>query len=202
MATILWIALIVLIFFPEMFHEFLSPGLYAVISVIVIICAIVATIQGKNKKEQQKAAEIENRAAAYVPPTGSVAAEIRATVSPPPTAQEMEQRRCYNMEARINNIIGECKAAARKGERKKSFTVRESWTTSSKEREYVIDCPESEKELRNEFVKRGFSVSFTKRTGDRSSRSYKTTYKNGFGHIDYNQYVDYYSEYTIMTVYW
>ena len=50
MATVLWIAYIALIFFSDVFYEIMSPGLYSVISVIVLICAIVATVQGKKKK--------------------------------------------------------------------------------------------------------------------------------------------------------
>lgn len=47
MATVLWVAYIALIFFSDVFYEIMSPGLYSVISVIVLICAIVATVQGK-----------------------------------------------------------------------------------------------------------------------------------------------------------
>lgn len=196
MATILWVAWIVLIFFPDVFYEIMSPGLYAVIGVIVLICAIVATIQGKKKKKVEK----EKRAAAYVPPTGSVAAAVRATVPPPPTPptpQELEERHRRDMEVRVNNIIGECKAAAQRGERKINITVRSYETTSPKVREYDIDCPKGEKELRDELVKRGFSVSFTKRTGGYSRDEYAGTYNSG---IDY--YNTYYTVDTIMTVRW
>ena len=163
MATILWVAWIVLIFFSDLFYEIMSPGMYSVISVAVLVCAIVSTVQGKKKKKQQKTVENEKRAAAYVPPTGSVAAEIRAAVPPPPTAQELEQRHRRDMEARVNSIIEECKAAAQEGKRKIYVTV-ESYESFSdkKECEYDINCPEKEKELYDELVKRGFFVSFTK----------------------------------------
>ena len=110
-----------------------------------------------------KTVENEKRAAAYVPPTGSVAAEIRAAVPPPPTAQELDQRHRRDMEARVNSIIEECKAAAQEGKRKIYVTV-ESYESFSdkKECEYDINCPEKEKELYDELVKRGFFVSFTK----------------------------------------
>lgn len=117
MAKILWVAWIVLIIFSDVFYEIMSPGMYSVISVAVLVCAIVTTVQGKKKKKQQKTVENEKRAAAYAPPPGSVAAGIRAAVPPPPTAQELEQRHRRDMEARVNNIIGACKAAAQKGER-------------------------------------------------------------------------------------
>ncbi|MDY4143740.1 MAG: hypothetical protein SOY36_04155 [Oscillospiraceae bacterium] len=118
MATILWVAWIVLIFFSDLFYEIMSPGMYSVISVAVFVCAIVSTVQGKKKKKPQKTVENEKRAAAYVPPTGSVAAEIRAAVPPPPTAQELDQRHRRDMEARVNSIIEECKAAAQEGKEK------------------------------------------------------------------------------------
>ena len=159
MATILWVAWIVLIFFSDLFYEIMSPGMYSVISVAGLVCAIVSTVQGKKKKKQQKTVENEKRAAAYVPPTGSVAAEIRAAVPPPPTAQELDQRHRRDMEARVNSIIEECKAAAQAGKRKIYVTV-ESYESFSdkKECEYDINCPEKEKELYDELVKRGFFV--------------------------------------------
>lgn len=197
MATVLWIAYIALIFFSDVFYEIMSPGLYSVISVIVLICAIVATVQGKKKKRQQKAVEKEKRAAAYVPPTGSVAAGIRATVPKPPTPQELEQRRHRDMEARVNRIIEACEAAAQEGERKVYITVESSETSSPKVREYDIDCPKREKELRDELVKRGFSVSFTKHTGEYSRSVYARTSNSGV-----DSYDKYYSESTIMTVRW
>ena len=63
------------------------------------------------------------------------------------------------MEARVNSIIEECKAAAQEGKRKIYVTV-ESYESFSdkKECEYDINCPEKEKELYDELVKRGFFV--------------------------------------------
>lgn len=200
MATILWVAWIVLIFFSDVFYEIMSPGLYPVISVIVLMCAIVATVQGKKKKKLKKTAENEKRAAAYVPPTGSVAAVVRATVPPPPpppTPQELEERHRRDMEVRVNNIIGACKAAAQKRERKVYITVESFETSSPKVREYDIDCPKREIELRDELVKRGFLVSFTKRTGEYSRSVYAGTSNSGV-----DSYDKYYRESTIMTVRW
>lgn len=195
MAKILWVAWIVLIIFSDVFYEIMSPGMYSVISVAVLVCAIVATVQSKKKKKQQKTVENEKRAAAYVPPTGSVAAEVRATVPPPPTAQELEQRR-RDMEARVNNIIGACKAAARKGERKYIFTV-ESHESSSEKKEckYDINCPEREKELHDELVKRGFFVSFTKCVSSR--RGTFVGFSESGDSYEHHYYVD-----IMMTVRW
>lgn len=60
MATVLWIAYIALIFFSDVFYEIMSPGLYSVISVIVLICAIVATVQGKKKKGSKRQLKKKN----------------------------------------------------------------------------------------------------------------------------------------------
>ncbi len=192
MATILWVTLIVLIFFSDLFYEIMSPGMYSVISVAVLVCAIVATVQGKKEKKVKN----EKRAAAYVPPTGSVAAEVRATVPPPLTPQELEERHRRDMEARVNSIIKACKAAAQEGKRKIYVTV-ESYESFSdkKECEYDINCPEKEKELYNELVKRGFFVSFTKCVSSRMGTF--VGFSESGDSYEHHYYVD-----IMMTVHW
>lgn len=169
MAIILWTAfaaIILLQTFGSIPTRVLGDELYAILAPAIFVGAIIATVKGKKIRERKKAESKEAREAAYVPPAGSAAAEIHASVATP---QELEQRRReYDQRmliAEVNDIIENCKRLSRNGERKYDVPLGEGYKKagpfySGSTRTYDINCPRMHENLRNELVKRGFYVSF------------------------------------------
>ena len=169
MAIILWTAfaaIILLQTFGSIPTRVLGDELYAILAPAIFVGAIIATVKGKKIRERKKAESKEAREAAYVPPAGSAATEIHASVATP---QELEQRkretRQRELNVQVNNIIENCKRVARNGVRKYDVRLDIDYKkggpfSSGSTRSYDINCPHKYEDLRDELVKRGFYVSF------------------------------------------
>lgn len=201
MAIILWTAfaaIILLQTFGSIPTRVLGDELYAILAPAIFVGAIIATVKGKKIRERKKAESKEAREAAYVPPAGSAAAEIHASVATP---QELEQRRReYDQRmliAQVNDIIENCKRLSRNGQRKYerllgAYDEKVGLFSPGSARTYDIDCPRMHENLRNELVKRGFYVSFYVEEGRHCDFR-----DRGLNSVD-----EYYSVETYMVVRW
>lgn len=169
MAIILWTAfaaIILLQTFGSIPTRVLGDELYAILAPAIFVGAIIATVKGVKEKRKKRVESREAHEAAYVPPAGSAAAEIHASVATP---QELEQReretRQRELNVQVNNIIENCKRVARNGVRKYDVPLDKDYKeegpfSSGSTRTYDINCPHKYEDLRDELVRHGFRVSF------------------------------------------
>lgn len=184
MVAILWGILIAYILLAD--YNMRTSDYYPLLGLLLLIVAIVATVKKSKEQKEQREYEKETqniiqkakREASYIPPVDSTAAKIRAA-GPPPKGeaqirqerelrwQERQEHKRQQKEAEANQIIEKCQKASHCGERSLTIPVGvESAVEDSRAKEpgkdYASVCPNEQKWLRDELVRRGFKVKFTK----------------------------------------